>query len=257
MPAISLDDLHQQAPFSLPIPADKLTQIKAFVREMAVGAVMDYWEPLFMHANYGGQGWVWESLNSETFDQHVVHKWGEQQPSATLLQTLGYLAKYGEQGLTQLTPAAYALLEETPPINVFISYARRESSALALLILARMKSVGMTPFLDIIGLEPGDAWSDRLDSQIRNSAYLIAVLGPTSLESSYVRHEINLAHEAGVVVLPFLHNGLTPERLAELQATLPEAALLLSRQAIKVERETTEDYNRAIVSLLNRFGVTP
>lgn len=80
---------------------------------------------------------------------------------------------------------------------------------------------------------------------------------PTSLDSPYVRHEISLAYEQGVALLPLLHNGLTPERLGEMQTAFPEAALVLSRQAIRVERETTEDYNSAMVRLLNRFGVTP
>jgi hypothetical protein len=144
----------------------------------------------------------------------------------------------------------------SPLTSVFISYHRRESSALALLVLARFKMLGLEPFLDM-NIEPGDDWAARLEIEVKSREYFVCLLGPGTLESPYVRQEIRWALEAGARVIPIWHGGFSDARLAGFRAQYPQLGAFYDKQAIRIEQEHTAAYEIAIIQLLNRFGMMP
>jgi hypothetical protein len=101
---------------------------------------------------------------------------------------------------------SFALLDQPAPASIFISYRRRDSSELALLILARFKMLGQEPFLDM-SIEPGDDWETRLRREVAGRDYFVSLVGPTTLESEYVRQEILWALDAGKQIIPIWHRG--------------------------------------------------
>ncbi|MGQ9887991.1 MAG: toll/interleukin-1 receptor domain-containing protein [Aggregatilineales bacterium] len=110
------------------------------------------------------------------------------------MNSFGYL-KVSENGNHVLTLRAFDLLRTpvTPP-TIFISYRRNTSSALSLLIEARLKLVdrNINVFIDKL-LEPGDEWHAELEARVRQSRYFVCLLAPKSLESKFVPNEITWA----------------------------------------------------------------
>ena len=109
------------------------------------------------------------------------------------LQRHGYIQQ-GEL-YEELTQSAIALIDETEPYNVFISYKRSESSALALLVLARLKEHDLIPFVDM-ALEAGGNWHADLEDRIRACDYFIVLLGENTLSSPMTVKEIGWALDA-------------------------------------------------------------
>ena len=166
------------------------------------------------------------------------------------------LANAGGQGGLTLTSKAYDLLDEVEPHNVFISYRRLDSSALALLVLARLKEHSLVPFVDM-ALEAGGKWHADLEERIRDCDYFIILLGEDTLDSDMTVKEIEWAIEYERMIIPVWHSGfdLNDERWAEVGQEVKDA--IQQTNAIRVTDESASGYNTAIVELLNRFGVTP
>ena len=106
----------------------------------------------------------------------------------------------------ELTQSAIALIDETEPYNVFISYKRSESSALALLVLARLKEHDLIPFVDM-ALEAGGNWHADLEDRIRACDYFIVLLGENTLSSPMTVKEIGWALDAKRTIIPIWHSG--------------------------------------------------
>jgi hypothetical protein len=174
-------------------------------------------------------------------------------PLLSLLMNNGYLTF--DQSNYVVQKPAFDLLEDNEPANIFISYRRRDSSAFALLVLARLKMAGLEPFLDL-ALVPGEDWRAGLRERIRRYDYFIVLIGRETLSSEVVLEELTWALEANLTVIPIWHNGFVyrPEDWS-LPAELDTALRL--RHTIRVVEENPLAYNNAIVELLNRFGVTP
>lgn len=268
---MDVNELLQIPPFSDEIPSHPVGRIKAFVRDLAYGVIAGHWDVIFRFlVGNSGTGFKWTltdgSLRSDeefyVLDNFVMEKWGKNPPNPAVLASMGYLTSkepiVSDSDVPQcyLTQKAYDLVDEVPQSPIFISYSRSNSSAFALLILARMKAVGMNPFLDITGLVGGDYWHARLDEEIENSTHLLCLVGQTTLDSQYVRREIRLANEHGLMIIPVLHNGMKPSDLDDI-LHVEEVEILKSRQIITVVDESSEEYNRAIIRILNIFGVTP
>lgn len=236
-------------PLAEPIPDDAIARVHRYARDLAWGAVNDYWS-----ASHADRGFPWgESAMQpiERRDQLAEWKtriWLDQLPSLTLLEAFDYLRNDGSAWI--LTAKAFALLDQplTPP-SVFISYRRRASSAFGLLLVARLKMVGVpNPFIDM-NIQPGDEWHAQLEQIVRGSRYFILLIGDGTLESDYVQQEIAWALSTpNTVIIPVLHDGLSQSVLS------PDLA---SKQAVVVERESAEYYELAVVKVLNRLGYTP
>ena len=150
----------------------------------------------------------------------------------------------------------FDLKERIQPYNVFISYRRLDSSALSLLVLARLKDHDLVPFVDM-SLEAGGKWHNDLEERIKGCDYFIILLGMDTLSSPMTVKEIQWAIQYGRTIIPVWHSGfdLEDERWAEIDQKVKDS--IQQTNAIRVTDESASGYNTAIVELLNRFGITP
>lgn len=244
-------------PLQQPAPVEPIERIHALARDLAYGAVTGQWSSKISLSWAGPDSYVWISNegNPSVISDYLEAKWNDQQPSANVLMSFGYFTLLTERDsgtiVYLLTDKAFKLLEKpTVAPSVFVSYRRNQSSALGLLIVARLKAVGVpNPFIDMV-IDPGAEWHALLEKTVRQSRYFIALIGPGTLESAYVRNEIAWALSTpDQVIIPFWHGGFTPG------ADYPAA--LGSRNAIRLKEESAEEYELALIKLLNRLGYGP
>lgn len=233
-----------------PLPQNSMARLRLLARELAEGAVEGVWDTDIRV--YRG-----ELIGTETslrILQYLEKRWNSTSIAPfELLTNNDYLRR--DDSYYVIVKPAFDLLEEVETANIFISYKRSESSAFALLVLARLKAEGLEPFLDL-SLVPGENWQDGLRERIQKYDYLIALLGKQTLSSEVAIQEITWALDAGLTVIPIWHNGFSYQSAAWI---LPPAIdrLLTSTHSIRVKEESALEYNNAIVELLNRFGITP
>ena len=168
-----------------------------------------------------------------------------------LLRTNGFL-----DSEVRLTKLAFDLLETTEPSTIFISYRRAESSAFALLVLARLKHEGLEPFLDM-ALEPGENWHAGLKERIQSRDYFILLLGKTTLASPYVIKEIEWALEKDLAIIPIWQPNFEFSAGEWPDLSEPLKHKLSNTHTIRVLEENPLEYDKAMTELLNRFGITP
>ena len=235
------------------IPDGDVAKVRLLAKELALGVHRGLWRPIIhimgspltphdkILGNYLDRRWE---------SRHKVLHYLE------LLQGYGYIEDLGLDEEYRLTTVAFDLINEAGPYNVFISYKRSESSALALLVLARLKAHGPMPFMDMM-LEPGENWHAELEGRIRDCDYFIILLGEKTLASTMTIKEIEWAIKYRKTIIPVWHSGfdLDSEQWKEVDSKVKDA--IKRTNAIRVTEESASDYNRAIVELLNRFGITP
>jgi hypothetical protein len=244
-----------QNPLEVPPPDDLVERIHILARDLAWGAVNKMWGVVISVTPHGVFWIGYSSENREKIEAYLEHKWQGNPPSPDFLIAFGYLAfkneaNYGTDYL--LTEKAFQLLEKPVATKVFISYNRAESSAFALLILARLKAVGIDAFLDLTGLTPGEDWRLRLENEVKTREHFICLIGPQTLASPYARDEIAWAMQSDRHTIPIWHNGF--------RLNTDDASALgnfLNKNAIVVENENAKAYNNAVIELLNYFGFTP
>lgn len=88
--------------------------------------------------------------------------------------------------------------------RIFISYRRQDSASLANLLKLKLKSHGIDSFLDVHGIEAGGVLPDILRHEIERCDVFVCLLGATTLESSWVSQEVELANKNGKVLVPVL-----------------------------------------------------
>ncbi len=232
------------------LPQNPMARIKTLAKELAEGAAQDVW-PLAIYLFRGGL-----ITNQTELITYLEQRWNNVYPGLGLLLVNGYL-EYdpSAKDTVLISRAAFALMTEAEPANIFISYRRKESSAFALLVLARLKMAGMNPFLDL-ALEPGEDWEQGLKERIKQHQYVIVLLGPSTLESEVCRQEIKWGIEYGLKIIPIWHNGFI-YRSGEWDVALSIDRALSKTHTIRVIEESALGYNNAVIELLNRFGVTP
>ena len=233
------------------LPQHVMARVRLLARELAEGAAAGVWG-VEINTFRGAP-------NDQGVHEYFSRRWADAPPHLGILVSNGYLAfdpiAGSAQGTLTVTKAAFDLIEEAEPANIFISYKRSESSAFALLVLARLKATGLEPFLDL-ALLPGDDWEKGLKERIQKYQYLIAILGKETMKSDVCIKEISWAIEAGLAIIPIWHNGFT-YKSGEWDVSLKVDAALSKTHTIRVIEESALGYNNAIVELLNRFGVTP
>lgn len=232
------------------LPVNSMARVRVLAKEFAEGAAEELWGSAVYRA-------FREDVYpmGEVLGQYLERRWAAKQPGAHLLISNGYLHQIESSALYGLTKAAFDLIEEVEPARIFISYRRKDSSAFALLTLARLKMAGFEPFLDL-ALQPGDDWEKGLRERISKFEYLIALLGQETLSSEICQKEITWALEAGLHIIPIWHNGFEYKSGA-WDVSLSVDKALSKTHTIRVIEESALGYNNAIVELLNRFGVTP
>lgn len=232
-----------------PLPTNPMARIKTLAKELAEGAVEGIWFPeirLFRGEITGG-------YSEDNIRAYLEARWQNKSPRMRFLVNNNYMIENGDHLV--LVKAAYDLLEEVEPANIFISYKRSESSAFALLVLARLKAEGLEPFIDL-SLVPGENWQAGLQERIQKYDYLIALLGKETLKSEVCLQELTWALDAKLTIIPVWHNGFV-YKADEWKLPVEIDRLLASTHSIRVKEESALDYNNAIVELLNRFGITP
>ncbi len=248
-------------PLKLPYPADTLQQIHEFARDLAYLFVQRELQPTI---TLGGRfSWSDNPFIERDGDGpnriDFRRKWGGDDhptPDFNLLVTFGYLnasAPRQVQGQTGtlvdyiITPTALRLLEK--PVgapSVFISYRRKDSSAFGLLIEARLRLAGVANVFIDKAITAGEDWNRLIEDTIRDCKYFVCLIGPTTLESTVVRREIDLATTTGCRLISIWHGGAT------MTADGPDA--LKKLHAITVTGESAREYETAISQLLNSLG---
>ena len=247
-------------PLEEPVPKDAMGRIRAFARDLAFGAVENLWGTTFRI-----------SRRYDKYDELIDHdgrileplmqKWNNQIPNTGIMITCGYLSlERNEKGFAtyyRLLKPAFELLNSVTPSSIFISYKRDESSAFALLLLTRLKVVGLDAFLDMQDIRPGDEWHARLETEVCERENFICLLSQRTLDSLYVRQEITWALDQENRIIPVLHNRFSEKQLCKVCQQYPEIAALQGKNLVEVQGENIEGYNNAILKVLNYFGYTP
>ncbi len=235
-----------------PLPQNPMTRIRFLAKELAEGAAINLWGISFRMF----RGQLVTSTDQEDLITYLNTRWNNASPHFGLLISNGYLRFDAGENDVYITKAAFDLIDESEPANVFISYKRSDSSAFALLVLARMKAAGMEPFLDL-ALQPGDDWEKGLKERIEKYQYLVAILSHDTLKSEVCIKEISWAIEAGLAIIPIWHNGFVYKAGTWDALSVKVDAALSKTHTIRVIEESALGYNNALVELLNRFGVMP
>ncbi len=234
----------------IPIPSGNVARTKLLAKELALGFDRNLWRHTF-RADRG----------RDIPAPSDLYRYFEERWKATdvrfyleLLQSHEYIV--ANVGLYEITPAALALINETEPYNIFISYKRSESSAFALLVNTKLKEHSLVPFVDM-ALKAGGNWHAELEGRIRDCDYFIVLLGKETLDSKPTVKEIKWAIQYEKTVIPIWHSEfcLSSDKWNDVDSKVKDE--IRDRQAIRVIEESASDYNRAIVELLNRFGITP
>jgi TIR domain len=88
--------------------------------------------------------------------------------------------------------------------RLFISYARRDGSALALRLVADLSRAGHEPWFDKAEILGGDTWSREIETAIDGCDALLAILTEASFDSRICRGEQSYALSAKKPVVPLL-----------------------------------------------------
>lgn len=234
------------------LPVNSMSRLRLLARELAEGAAEGLWG--YNISTFRG------AVNEQPVARYLQERWGDEVPHPSLLIGSGYAAEtldaFSKVNGFRLTEKAFDLIEEVEPANVFISYRRKDSSAFALLILARLKAEGVNAFIDMT-IQPGDNWQVHLKKQVQRRDYFVVLFGKDSLSSEVMHQEILWALESGAQIMPIWHNGFTYHSQDWSQLPPEIARLLDTTHSIRVLEESALAYNNAIVELLNRFGITP
>ncbi len=255
----------------IPIPNGDTAWIKLLAKELALGVHRNLWEPWRIARLNMGRA---RTMSNDSED-YFTTRWKDRDVSHLVGVLVGheYMIRGEDQRALHLSTKAYDLLEDVEPYDVFISYKRSESSALALLVLARLKEHSLVPFVDM-ALEAGGNWHADLEKRIKDCDYFIVLLGEKTLSSDMTVKEICWASESNRTIIPVWHNKFGRSEDFDLKAKIYEYApkwedkfvvekedlvieIFQQTNAIIVHDESASGYNTAIVELLNRFGITP
>ncbi|NWG18502.1 MAG: toll/interleukin-1 receptor domain-containing protein [Chloroflexi bacterium] len=126
------------------------------------------------------------------------------------------------------------MMAEKP--TLFLSYRRKSSADLARYLNDHLNRMGVDVFFDVADIEGGTRWSAALERELINRRYFLVILAPDTLESEWVRKEIETALRHQKVIIPLLTQGFTFQ-----DVTLPEAIKDLAEyQAVKFDYESPE-----------------
>lgn len=252
-------------------PANFTQDVEDLARDLAYGASIGEWEASVAVSHYAvnsfGYWWADEMMERTPLQEAFFQKWigprGESVagPRYDILEAFGYMSVVtgklakdeNDKLLYTLTRRAFDLLQKPAQApSVFISYRRRESSALALLVEARLRIAGADPeriFVDK-AIPGGALWEQHIHQHAVACTVLIVLIGPTTLDDgSWVVREIEMvkAENPSAQIIPVCHNGVTMSD-ARVQA------LLGAYNGTHVAAETALDYEQAISFVLNAMG---
>ena len=248
------------------IPSGDLARIELLARELALGVHRRVWT---RYLDIGNRA----KSRNQNLQTYIERRWGYNDFEYAIELLLGHGFVHKGKYDFILSESSFGVIDDILPANTFISYRRLDSSALALLVLARLKEHGFEPFLDM-ALEAGGNWHADLEERIKACDYFIILLGNDTLKSDMTIKELLWASENQRTIIPIWHYQFGLVEGFELSDKVYECAenwedkFVLGKQdrvieiiqqtnAIRVTDESASGYNSVIVELLNRFGVTP
>lgn len=127
--------------------------------------------------------------------------------------------------------------------RIFISYARRDGSAIAEELADRLRAFEHEVFLDIHSIRAGTRWRFELQRRIAWADLMIVLVTPGSNESENVRQEIALAEKINRPILPLQINDTpAPDHL---------------RSEWQMITLKGENYDRVMMELEHAFRLLP
>jgi hypothetical protein len=102
------------------------------------------------------------------------------------------------------------------PRPVFISYAR-ENFEFARMLSEELEINRISTWVDKEGIKSGQDWLQRIASVLDSARCLLLVLSPHSLESKWVRRELEFADKKGIQIIPVLFESCELPSWFELQ----------------------------------------
>lgn len=231
-------------PLIQPIPDDPVERVHRFARDLAWGALNGQWASQFtVMTTLGGSSWM-SFGNGKSYSMHEYLNgiWDGRYPDPQLLVVNGFLRiidNDGSQIQYQITQKAIDLkIPVSINSNVFISYKRGTSSALALLIYRMLKSSGIKGVFIDKDILAGMNWENHLKQVILSAKYFILVIGQDTLLSPEVEKEINYARQSSTIsLIPVLHPQMSVLDLPEY---------LRSIHVVTIKGETAADYDAAL-----------
>ena len=94
--------------------------------------------------------------------------------------------------------------------RIFISYRRKPSAMLATLLARELKPRGIDAFVDTRRTDGGGPFPDRLLRAIEAADVFVCLLGEDTLDSEWVRREIQHAHNLGKILIPVFQERYAP-----------------------------------------------
>lgn len=106
--------------------------------------------------------------------------------------------------------------------SVFISYRRKDSSTLATLVTKELERQNIDVFLDTLNIDGGGSFPKRLYNAIESADILVCLLGSETLESQWVKKELQHAHKLGKILIPVFQESYITKTTSEtyIQALL-------------------------------------
>jgi serine/threonine protein kinase len=89
--------------------------------------------------------------------------------------------------------------------RVFLSYRRAGGAGLPLLIVSQLDRQGIEVFLDVQRIDGAVKFPERLTSEMQRADVFVCLLGPGTLESRWVQHEVQLASKLRKPMIPVFH----------------------------------------------------
>jgi hypothetical protein len=108
------------------------------------------------------------------------------------------------------------------PIRAFISYAAADRAYAERLFQLLSQHPQVKTFSADV-LSAGEAWADRLQSELSNADLFFVVLSPRSLESEWVLTELGAAWANGIRIIPVVTH---PDLLDRMPVSLRDAVAL-------------------------------
>ena len=132
-------------------------------------------------------------------------------------------------------------------LKVFVSYSRAES-AFAEKLAQDLRAIGLHVWLDQAEIAPGADVVATINRGLAGAQWLVVVLTPDALASTFVRREVNAAlllYDRGKLagVVPVLAKPCDPDTIPPLWAELQRV-------------DATHDYDQAVIDLLGAFAST-
>lgn len=101
--------------------------------------------------------------------------------------------------------------------KVFVSYAREDGGVVYPLVM-RLKRHGVPIWIDEHNIESGMHWDLAIEDALRDASHVLVILSKASVQSQYVRAEIDLALEGKKKIVPILINACTrPIQIRRIQ----------------------------------------